>query len=82
MNAFKDPHLSLVRPVTPLTPEGCQAYLELGSELAAPAAVPILRPRGLLRPASAARRALAHPIGLLRRAVKRGAGHRADEGYV
>jgi Zn-finger in ubiquitin-hydrolases and other protein len=26
-----DPHLSLVRPVTPLTPEGCQECLEIGS---------------------------------------------------
>jgi hypothetical protein len=32
MKALEDPHLSLVRPVTPLTPEGCQECLELGSD--------------------------------------------------
>ena len=31
MKALKDPHLSLVRPVTPLTPEGGQECLELGT---------------------------------------------------
>jgi Zn-finger in ubiquitin-hydrolases and other protein len=32
MKALGDPHLSLVRPVTPLTPEGCQECLELGTD--------------------------------------------------
>ena len=32
MKALEDPHLSLVRPVTPLTPEGCQECLELGTD--------------------------------------------------
>ena len=32
MKALEEPHLSLVRPVTPLTPEGCQECLELGTD--------------------------------------------------
>ena len=32
MKALEDPHLTLVRPVTPLTPEGCQECLELGTD--------------------------------------------------
>jgi len=32
MPTLTDPHLSLVRPVTPLTPDGCQECLALGSE--------------------------------------------------
>jgi hypothetical protein len=31
VKALKDPHLSLVRPVTPLTPAGRQECLELGT---------------------------------------------------
>ena len=32
MRATFDPHLSIVRPVTPRTPEGCEECLRLGSE--------------------------------------------------
>ena len=32
MRATFDPHLSMVRPVTPRTPEGCEECLRLGSE--------------------------------------------------
>lgn len=32
MPTLTDPHLTLVRPVTPLTPGGCQECLALGSE--------------------------------------------------
>ena len=67
MPTLTDPHLSLVRPVTPRTPGGCQECLALGSELGAPAPVPDLRARGLLRlfPTAAARAhafAVGHPI--------------------
>ena len=31
MTLRTDPHLALVRPVRPLTPEGCQECLQLGS---------------------------------------------------
>ena len=47
MPTLTDPHLSLVRPVSPRTPGGCQECLMLGSAWA-PAFVPDLRARGLL----------------------------------
>jgi hypothetical protein len=49
MPTLTDPHLSLVRPVTPRTPDGCQECLVLGAAWGAPAPVPDLRARGLLR---------------------------------
>ncbi|MEV4196162.1 UBP-type zinc finger domain-containing protein [Streptomyces toxytricini] len=31
MSTYPDPHLAMVRPVTPRTPEGCEDCLRLGS---------------------------------------------------
>ena len=59
MTVLADPHLALVRPVSPRTPDGCEECLRLGLGLGAPAAVPDLRARRLLRLLPAAARARA-----------------------
>jgi hypothetical protein len=57
MKALEDPHLRLVRPATPLTPEGCQECPELGTDW-----VHLRLCLTPIRRARAHAHALAHPI--------------------